>query len=171
VLDYWLKLEGAMKSRVSFLLIAVTLSLPMLLAPVYAQFRASQPLQLGQTNVFECAIVRATDTDRHDPIYKITVTLNFTDDEKLDSLTVIHTATSGATYSRSDQYERASLWQTEGRHEYYWKGTWNKNSAVTMVGELTYTKEDKWFYSEQQFKYGQQEYYMMSGCHQIQAAD
>ena len=60
-------------------------------------------------------IVRATDTDHRDPVYKITVTLDFTEGSKLDSLTVIHTATSGATYSRSDQYEKAALWQTQGK--------------------------------------------------------
>src|ERR1700674_5081621 len=77
--------------------------------------RPRRPLDFQRANSFECAIVRATDTDYRDPVCKITVTLDFTESSKLDSLTVIHPATSGATYSRSDQYKKAARWQTQGK--------------------------------------------------------
>ena len=57
-------------------------------------------------------------------------------------------------YSRSDQYEKAALWQNGAKNEYLWKGTWNKDSAVTIVGELVNTTGYKWVYTEQQWKYG-----------------
>ena len=67
-----------MKLKIGTLLVASTL---LDLTPARPLFMpnsgASKPIELPQANSFECAIVRATDTDHRDPIYKITVTLDF----------------------------------------------------------------------------------------------
>ena len=64
-----------MKLKIGTLLVASTLLDLTPSTALHAQFRASKPIELPQANSFECAIVRATDTDHRDPIYKITVTL------------------------------------------------------------------------------------------------
>jgi hypothetical protein len=66
-----------MKLKIGTLLVASTLLDLTPSTALHAQFRASKPIELPQANSFECAIVRATDTDHRDPIYKITVTLDF----------------------------------------------------------------------------------------------
>ena len=116
----------------------------------------------------ECAPVRATDTDRNDPVYKISVSISFDDDGKPTDLTVTHYTISGASYNRADQYTQSNLTQTPGRTDYYWTGTWIKNSAVTMTGNLARSTTGKWTYSEQQRKYGRPQFGMLSVCHIVE---
>jgi hypothetical protein len=130
-------------------------------------FRPVAPEPLDRYTSLECVPVQATDTDRRDPIYKITVDISFDDNGKPEEMTVSHYATSGASYDRAEQYTRSDLTQTPGRTDYYWTGTWTKNSAVTMRGNLRRSTTNKWTYSEQQFKYGRLQFAMVSVCHLV----
>ena len=138
---------------------------------VYAQssFHAprSQPLQ-NYTSL-ECAPFKATSSDRHDPdpIYKIVVTLILNDDQRVEDLTVIHHARSGAKFNRADQYIHSNLSQVAGNTQFYWTGTWARRPSFTMKGELTRSINSKWTYSEQQFEYGRLRYAMLSVCHVV----
>jgi hypothetical protein len=142
-------------------MIAITICFICISEPASAQFRAKKTPPLGKWNSLECAIIQATDKDR-DPVYKIEVNLGFDDDGKLDTLFVAHVTAGGARYVRSEQYKNASLWQTPGKTEYYWKGNRDK---FTMEGYLVRTVEGKWFYAEKLFRNGRQEYQMNSACH------
>src|ERR1700730_3440830 len=118
------------------------------LSDANAEFRATAPPEVGQgPYALECAILKCTDDQRkdRDPIYKISVLVSFDKNHKLDTLSVIHTSVAGNTYDRSNQYGQASIWQTPGRMEYYWKGARNNTE---MVGEVWHSAEGKWFYSE-----------------------
>jgi hypothetical protein len=130
-------------------------------------FRPAAPEPLEKYTSLECVPVQATDKDRRDPIYKITVNISFDDNGNPEEMSVSHYATSGASYDRADQYMRSDLTQTPGKTDYYWTGTWTKNSAVTMRGNLRRSTTNKWTYSEQQYKYGRPEFAMFSVCHLI----
>ena len=134
-------------------------------AAASAQFRRKEPAALPQSPSVECAIIRATDHDRRDPIYKITVSITLDDSGTLQEMLVQHTAASGATYVRSEQYSQANIWQTPGRNEWYWRGRRGQN---TMLGELWHTVDDRWFYSETLTANGRLDYQMLSLCHLIQ---
>jgi hypothetical protein len=58
-----------------------------------------------------------------------------------------------------------TIWQTQGRKEWYWKG---RRGNVTMVGELYHNERDGWMYSERLFQNGYQTYGMLSDCHLMQ---
>lgn len=132
-------------------------------------FRPSAPEPLERYTSLECVPVQATDRDRRDPTYKITVDISFDDNGKPEEMTVSHYATSGISYSRGEQYTRSDLTQTPGKTDYYWTGTWAKNSAVTMTGNLRRSTTNKWTYSEQQFKYGRLAFAMFSVCHLVES--
>ena len=72
-----LDVGGLPELKIGTMLVASTLLDLTPSTALHAQFRASKPIELPQANSFECAIVRATDTDHRDPVYKITVTLDF----------------------------------------------------------------------------------------------
>jgi hypothetical protein len=131
-------------------------------------FHPRRPEPVEKYTSLECVPVQATDTDRRDPIYKISVNISFDDNWQPEEMSVSHYATSGTSYSRADQYTRSDLTQTPGKTDYYWTGTWIKNSAVTMKGNLVRSTTNKWTYSERQFKYGRQEYIMSSICHTVE---
>jgi hypothetical protein len=131
-------------------------------------FRPAKPEPVEKYTSLECVPVQATDSDRRDPIYKIAVNIALDDNGKPEEMRVFHHATSGASYNRSDQYTRSDLTQTPGKTDYYWTGTWIKNSAVTMRGNLMRSTTSKWSYSEQQFKYGRPEFAMFSVCHSVE---
>jgi hypothetical protein len=132
-------------------------------------FRPIAPEPPEKYTSLECVPVQATDRDRRDPIYKITVDLSFDDNWNPEDMTVSHYATSGASYNRAEQYMRSNLTQTPGKTDYYWTGIWSKNSAVTMTGNLRRSTANKWTYSEQQFKYGRLEFAMLSVCHLVES--
>jgi len=131
-------------------------------------FHPRKPEPVEKNTFLECVPVQATDTDRRDPIYKISVNISFDDNWQPEDMSVSHYATSGASYSRADQYTRSDLTQTPGKTDYYWTGTWIKNSAVTMKGNLVRSTTNNWTYSEQQFKHGRQDYSMSSVCHTVE---
>jgi len=140
----------------------VLITLLIFTAPATAQFKRKEPAPLPQSPSLECAIVRVTDNDRRDPIYKITVSITLDDSGTFQEMWVQHTATSGATYVRSEQYKEANIWQTPGRAEWYWRG---RRGANTMLGELWHTTDDKWFYAETLTVNGRLDYQMLSLCH------
>jgi hypothetical protein len=127
----------------------------------------SEPLEKNTS--LECVPVQSTDNDRRDPIYKISVNISFGDNWSPEDMSISHYAISGASYNRADQYTRSDLTQTPGKTDYYWTGTWTKNSAVTMRGNLMRSTTNKWTYSEQQFKYGIPEFGMLSVCHSTES--
>jgi hypothetical protein len=133
-------------------------------APASAQFRRSEPTPVPQSPSLECAIIRATEHDRRDPIYKITVSITLDDSGTLQEMLVQHSAASGTTYVRSEQYTQANIWQTPGREEWYWRGRRGQN---TMLGELWHTADGRWFYSETLTVNGRLDYQMLSLCHLI----
>jgi hypothetical protein len=139
--------------------------------PLYAQssFQPAKPQPLEKNTLVECAPVQVREmkSDR-DPVYKISVRILFDDDLNPTDLTIIHTTISGASYNRADQYTRSNLTQTPGRTDYYWTGTWIKNPAVTMTGNLMSSTTGNWTYSEQQFKYGRPQLKMLSVCHLVE---
>jgi hypothetical protein len=135
--------------------------------PTRPSFRPVAPEPVEKYTSLECVPVQATDKDRRDPIYKITVNISFDDNGKPEEMNVSHYATSGASYNRAEQYTRSDLTQTPGKTDYYWSGTWIKNTAVTMRGKLMRSTANKWTYSEQQFKYGKPEFAMLSVCHLV----
>jgi hypothetical protein len=159
-----------MKKLAIALLAGSALITPVIATPVYAQssFRPAQPQPLENDTNLECVPVQSSDTDRRDPVYKISVNLSVDDDWKPTDLTVIHYSISGASYNRADQYTRSDLTQTPGRTDYYWRGTWIKDAAFTMVGNLVRTATNNWTYSERQFKYGRLRYYLLSACHNVE---
>jgi hypothetical protein len=130
-------------------------------------FRPAAPEPLERYTSLECVPVQATDRDRRDPIYKITVNISFDENGNPEEMSVSHYATSGVSYNRAEQYTRSDLTQTPGKTDYYWTGTWTKNLAVTMKGNLRRSTTNKWSYSEQQFKYGRLEFAMFSVCHLV----
>jgi hypothetical protein len=99
-------------------------------------FRPAAPEALEKYTSLECVPIQATDRDRRDPIYKITVNILFDDNGNPEEMSVSHYATSGVSYNRAEQYVRSDLTQTPGKTDYYWTGTWTKNSAVAMRGNL-----------------------------------
>jgi hypothetical protein len=131
-------------------------------------FHAAKPEPLEQQTDLECVPVQTTDTDRRDPVYKITVDLSIDNAEPTD-LKVVHTTVSGAIYVRADQYTRSNLTSTPGKTEYFWTGAWTKNLAVTMKGTLMRSVDNKWTYAEQQFRDGGLRFAMLSVCHAIEA--
>jgi hypothetical protein len=132
-------------------------------------FRPAAPEPLEKYTSLECVPVQASDKDRRDPIYKITVNISFGDDGNPEEMSVSHYATSGVSYNRAEQYVRSDLTHTPDKTDYYWTGTWTKNSAVTMRGNLRRSTTNKWTYSEQQFKYGRLEFAMLSVCHLVES--
>ena len=136
--------------------------------PPGPSFRPAAPEPLERFTSLECVPVRTTDKDRRDPTYKITVDISLDDNGKPQEMSVSHYAVSGIAYNRAEQYTRSDLTQTPGRTDYYWTGTWIKNSAVTMRGNLMRTATGKWTYSEQQIKYGRVEFAMVSVCHVVE---
>jgi hypothetical protein len=131
-------------------------------------FRPKKPEPLAKYTALECVPIETVHTDRRDPIYKIIVTISFDGDWQPEDMTVSHYAASGTSYNRAEQYTRSNLAHTPGKADYYWTGTWIKNSAVTMKGHLIRTTDNKWTYSEQTFKYGRQDYGMSSICHTVE---
>ena len=134
---------------------------------VYAQssFHAPRLEPLQNYTSLECIPFKETSVDKHDPTYKIVVTLIINDDKRIEDLTVIHHARSGAKFNRADQYIHSNLSQVPGRTQFYWTGTWARRPSFTMKGELTRSADNKWTYSEQQFEYGRLRYAMLSICH------
>jgi hypothetical protein len=133
-------------------------------------FHPRKPEPLEKYTSLECVPVQATDSDHRDrdPIYKIVVNVSFDDNWQPENLSVLHYAASGTAYDRADQYTRSDLTYTPGKIDYYWTGTWVQNSAVTMRGHLMRSTANKWTYSEDQFKYGRQDYSMSSVCHTVE---
>jgi hypothetical protein len=132
-------------------------------------FRPAAPEPLERYTSLECVPVQTTDTDRRDPTYKITVDISFDDNGKPEEMNVSHYAIGGASYNRAEQYMRSDLTQTPRKTDYYWTGTWTKNSAVTMRRNLRRSTTNKWTYSEQQFKYGSLQFAMVSVCHLVES--
>jgi hypothetical protein len=98
-------------------------------------FRPKKLEPLEKYTALECVPVEATeDTDRRDRIYKIFVNISFDDNWQPEDMNVLHYAVSGAAYNRSDQYTQSNLTRTPGKTDYYWTGTWDKNSAVIYDG-------------------------------------
>jgi hypothetical protein len=108
--------------------------------PAAAQFKKTEAAPLQDVTVLECGIVKSTDNDRN----KINVTLTLEKNE-LKEIWVAHTAVSGATYVRSDQYQQGSIWQTPNREEWYWRGT---RGPKSMIGEVWRDPEQEWWYSK-----------------------
>ena len=128
-----------------------------------AQFKAPQAQPLDAFTSLECAIIEATDYDRNDPVYKIEVNLNFDDSSNLKELFVMHTATSGKTYVRSDQYRNGRIWQRPGKTDWFWSGDRDRGH---MTGEVWRTPDLKWFYTEERINgNGRVEYHMAAACH------
>jgi hypothetical protein len=127
-------------------------ALIMLGGTAYAQFKAEPP-KSETPSMLECAIIKSTDNDCRDPIYKITVTIN-SDPQTghFQSMDVVHTATSGATHDRSQQYVGGRTWQAQGR-------------PTRMVGKAWETQDFQWWYSEKQTKYEVSSYAMLAKCH------
>ena len=136
--------------------------------PSPSTFHPAKPDPLEKYTALECVPVQATDTEDRDRIYKIVVNISFNDNWQPEDMSVLHYAASGTAYNRADQYTRSDLTQIPGRIDYSWTGTWIKNSAVTMRGHLKRSTANKWTYSEQQFKYGSQDYSMSSVCHTVE---
>jgi hypothetical protein len=105
----------------------------------------------------------------NDPIYKINIVLSFNDDNKLSEMTVTHTAVSGKSYQRSDQYTNSSLIKTPDKLEIYWRGYWRKDSSVLMLGHFWYEDSDRrWYYQELQSKNGYPQNSMTAICNSIE---
>jgi hypothetical protein len=125
-------------------LLLVATMLAAISASAHAQFNNVQPKQLDDWTALECGILKSTDDDDDDLVYKINVTLKL-EHGQLKEMWVKHTTASGAHYTRSDQYQQASIWQTPDKEEWYWRG---KRGQNTMVGEVWRDRENKWWYSE-----------------------
>jgi hypothetical protein len=131
-------------------------------SPALAHFKKVEPEPLQDVTQLECGIVKTTDNDRNDPVYKINVKLTLTKGE-LKELWVAHTSISGDVYVRSDQYQQAAIWQTNGREEWYWRGTRGPN---LMVGEVWRNDAKQWWYSEKLFRNGGNlDFQMVARCH------
>jgi hypothetical protein len=134
-----------------------------------AQFKAVPDSSFGN-GYFECGIIQSKPADRDpDPIYKINVSLSFTDENKLSEMTVTHTAVSGKSYQRSDQYANSSLVKTPDKLEIYWRGYWRKNPSVLMVGHFWYEMSSRrWNYQEIQSKNGHLQMTMTAICNSME---
>jgi hypothetical protein len=134
-----------------------------LTAPAAAQFKKAPPGVLSDYTPLECSVVQKTYGPDRDPVYKIDVDLTL-EQGRLSEMLVKLTTQSGSTYVRSDQYsDQVSIWQTNGRMEWYWKGVhgWN-----TMVGEVWYN-DSGWWYSEKLYDdYHNLKFQMTSRCHE-----
>jgi hypothetical protein len=130
-------------------------------SPALAQFKKVEPEPVQDVTPLECGIVKTTDNDRNDPVYKINVTLTL-DKGELKELWVAHTSISGGVYVRSEQYQQAAIWQTNGRNEWYWRGTRGPN---VMVGELWKDDAQQWWYSEKLLHNGILDFQMVARCH------
>ena len=147
-----------MKTRLvlTYLLASTTLA--------YAEFRASPPPAAFDGGNFECSIVRERPPARdRDPVYKININVTINDSGKLASIGVVHTARSGKTYDRSQQYSGGTIWKTPDRMEWYWQGF---RGPIKMVGEIYNSDRDGWMYQETIFNNGRIEYQMLADCHQ-----
>jgi hypothetical protein len=134
----------------------------------YGQFRADNfDIQPNSSIQLECAPIKITPRDRdNDPVYKITVTLDFDRNANIDSLYVAHTTTNGNVYSRSDQYTQSILAQpVPNRTKWIWKGTWKKHPNFNMIGDVTRSPTGAWTYTETQYRNSQLNMVMESRCH------
>jgi hypothetical protein len=136
-----------------------------------AQFRPgtkNQPPQPLPPEVFlECGIVQTTEGYKkdEDPIYKITIRLALDDNRNPAGLDVTHVSASGKSYIRDEQYSDSTLTNTPGKTEYFWSGKMAKDKSYTMKGTLVRTDDNKWYYTEQQFRNGKQRFALRSACH------
>lgn len=103
--------------------------------------------------------------DRRDPnpVIRIHVTAQFDEDMNVTKLDVVHLLFNGAEHNRSDQYTNDFLGRKPGYLDWSWKGTWVKNSSVTMIGHL-YFNNLGWFYEETQFENYRQSFDIISPC-------
>ena len=131
----------------------------------HAAFHAAPPPQLAGSTALECSIVRQQPKPSNgNPVYKINVNLTADDSGKLESFDVVHTLRSGKQVDRSEQYYDASIWQTEGRREWSWKG--RRGEHQTMVGVVYHNERDGWMYRETVSERGRVAYEMLADCHQ-----
>src|SRR5262249_19935050 len=100
------------------------------------------------------------------PIYKITIDLRLDDSGNPTGLTVTHVSASGKSYARDEQYSDSTLTNTLGKTEYFWSGEMANNKSYTMKGTLVRTVDNKWSYTEQQFRNGKQSFALWSACHE-----
>jgi hypothetical protein len=130
-----------------------------------AQFKEGEKFDVYNRTDLECVPIWASERERDDPVYKITVSITLDEtDHHLKELYVAHHTVGGAVYVRSDQYDNAHIWQTPNKHEWYWNGRRGRGS---MKGEVWHAASDyRWYYSEEHFNgYGRRDYSMRSLCH------
>ena len=128
---------------------------------------ATKDQPLPKKVFLECGIVQTTEGYKkdEDPSYKITIDLTLDDSRNPTGLTVTHVSASGKSYIRDEQYSDSTLTNTPGKTEYFWSGKMAKNKSYTMKGTLVRTVDNKWYYTEQQFRNGKQSFAMRSACH------
>src|SRR6516162_6203589 len=139
-----------------------------------AQFRPGAKFEpLPEEVNLECGIIQTTEGNKkdEDPIYKIMIDLTLDDRRNPTGLTVTHVSVSGKTYIRDEQYSDSTLTNTPGRTEYFWSGKMVNNKRYTMKGTLVRTVDNKWYYTEQQFRNGKQSFAMRSACHDAEGVN
>lgn len=133
----------------------------------FAQFTAS-PGGSWPEFPLECGIVSLNPKDNDpDPIYKIIITLIFDKTAgRVQELDVHHWSVDGKRYTRSEQYLYGQLETVPGKLGVTWQGSWRKNTNVRMTGRL-WANNGRWYYTEEQTKYGSLSLRMNAICHQI----
>ena len=131
---------------------------------------APAPLLTGFT-ALECSIVKEQPKprDSKNPVYKININLTKDDSGRLESFDVVHTLRSGKQVDRSEQYSGASIWQTKGRLEWFWKGY--RGEHQTMTGVVYHNPRDGWRYRETVSARGRVAYEMHAACHRLYEGD
>ena len=132
--------------------IAVSATAFSLVSPAAAQFTNPQLPDLTSPIYLECEIVSQESQEKNDsdPVYKITIYLEFEDSGKATAMTVRHTTVTGKTYGRSDQYkDNVTLTQIDGKTEWLWSGS-QKNTST--LGRLIRNTQGEWYYEEALFR-------------------
>ena len=87
-------------------------------------------------------------------------------ESRFQGLGISHVSASGKSHIRDEQYSDSTLTNTPGKTEYFWSGKMANNKSYTMKGTLVRTDDNKWYYTEQQFRNGKQSFALRSACHE-----
>jgi hypothetical protein len=156
--------------KLNLLLVGIALAISGT-APAHAAFTAVQPPPVEGNIALECSVVREQPQSRRpdpDPVYKTNINLT-TNNGNFESFDVLHTVRSGAVYDRSQQYAGSSIWKTNNRMEWFWKGY--RGTRGAMLGEVYWNARDGWMYQETIFDGNRPQTQILEDCHQVAPQD
>jgi hypothetical protein len=139
---------------------ACLLALPASAAPMM-RAPAPMPRMAADFQAWECGLIQVSPPDRdRDPGFKINLVIT------PDSFSATHTAISGATYVRDEQYKNTRSWNEAGA--LHWSGRSARNPQRVMVGTFGQNRATgRMQYVEKIYNAGMLETVITSNCHHL----